>query len=294
VLHALDEAVSAMRALSAHHFRRCRAALPAARAYSAEVGGALAETGVRDEPPLSAAPGLLLVSSDLGLCGDYDTRLAQAALDERRRLGEGPLFVVGRRTRSALAGAGVETTRRYDAPTSVDALPRLLLALAQDLLDDLAARRIGSLTVVSARFEGAGRFCPPRTSVLPVGPGATPEPPLALRYGSRSRLVAVAVREFLYTTLHEILLDALASEHGMRLLAAEAARRWIGEASERVRRRLRALGRETATQEVLDIVAGARASRGRAPGGRYRADVRDGGGAGRGGGIVAGIVSPFA
>ena len=72
-------------------------------------------------------------------------------------------------------------------------------------------------------------------------------------------MTAVAVREFLYTTLHELLLDSLASEHGMRLLAAESARQWLDETSETVRRQLSASRREATTQEVLDIVAGARA-----------------------------------
>jgi F0F1-type ATP synthase gamma subunit len=71
-------------------------------------------------------------------------------------------------------------------------------------------------------------------------------------------LAAVAVREFLYTTLHELLLDSLASEHGMRLLAAESARQWLDETSETVRRQLAASRRESTTQEVLDIVAGSR------------------------------------
>jgi len=56
------------------------------------------------------------------------------------------------------------------------------------------------------------------------------------------------------------LLDSLASEHGMRLLAAESARQWIDETKDSVHRQLTACRREAATQEVLDIVAGARPS----------------------------------
>jgi F0F1-type ATP synthase gamma subunit len=69
------------------------------------------------------------------------------------------------------------------------------------------------------------------------------------------------VREFLYTTLHELLLDSLASEHGMRLLATESARQWLDEASASIRRDLAASHREATTQEVLDIIAGSRPRR---------------------------------
>ena len=80
-------------------------------------------------------------------------------------------------------------------------------------------------------------------------------------YITPDHLAAVAVREFLYISLYEVLLDALASEHGMRLTATEAALQWIDTTSERTARQLTASRSETATQEVLDIVAGAKARR---------------------------------
>ena len=257
-LSTLEEAVSAMRSLSAHYFRLSRQALPAARAYRDEIERALAEVNVRQGMDLAAPPGLLLIVSDLGLCGDYNTRLVQTAVEQYRREGEGSLYCVGRRPRAILAKYGIKPKRVYHAPASVDGLPSLLLQVAQDMLDDFLRKEIGRLYVVSARFEGAGRFRPVVTQVLPVRPRRPVQPLRATVYQSHRRLAAVAVREFLYTTLHELLLDSLASEHGMRLLAAESARQWLDETSETVRRQLSASRREATTQEVLDIVAGSR------------------------------------
>jgi ATP synthase len=96
-------------------------------------------------------------------------------------------------------------------------------------------------------------------------PSSPPPPTKPLRptpYQSGEHLVSVAVREFLYTTLYEILLDSLASEHGMRLLAAESARQWLDETAETTHRQLASSRREATTQEVLDIVAGAKSNRG--------------------------------
>jgi F-type H+-transporting ATPase subunit gamma len=257
-LRTLNEAVSAMRSLSAHHFRLSRQALPAARAYREEIENALAEVGVSHEMNFAAPPGLLLIVSDLGLCGDYNTRLVQTAVQEYGQESQGPLYCVGRRPRAVLARNDIKPQSLYHAPASVDGLPGLLFQVAQDILDDFLQGVIGSLFVVSARFEGAGRFSPVVTRVLPIRPSRPAEPLRPTNYQSSRRLAAVAVREFLYTTLHEILLDSLASEHGMRLLAAESARQWLDEASETVRRQLFATRREATTQEVLDIVAGSR------------------------------------
>jgi F-type H+-transporting ATPase subunit gamma len=257
-LHALNEAVSAMRSLSAHHFRLSRQALPAARAYRDEIESALADAGVSQAPAFAAPPGLLLIVSDLGLCGDYNTQLVQTVVQERRQQGAGPVYCVGRRPRAVLARYEITPQRQYHAATSVDGLPNLLLQLAQDILDDFVQRVIGSLFVVSARFEGAGRFSPVVTRVLPIRPARHAEPLHPTHYQSAAWLAAVAVREFLYTTLYELLLDSLASEHGMRLVAVEGARQWLDETTEGVRRQLAATRREATTQEVLDIVAGAR------------------------------------
>jgi F-type H+-transporting ATPase subunit gamma len=263
-LGTLNDAVSALKSLSAHHFRLCRQALTPARAYRDAVETAVVEVGLRQETDFHAPPGLLLIVSDLGLCGDYNLRLVQRAVEESRHEPRCLFYCVGKRPRATLERAGIVPRRTYPTPTSVDGLPHLLLQLAQDLLDDFAQHTIGSLFAVSARFEGAGHFSPVLTRVLPIRPALPSGPSGPFRpvpYQSPHRLAAVAVRELLYTALYEIILDALASEHGMRLMAAEAARQWLDDAAEGARRQLAAVRREATTQELLDVVAGAKAGR---------------------------------
>jgi F0F1-type ATP synthase gamma subunit len=79
-------------------------------------------------------------------------------------------------------------------------------------------------------------------------------------------MTAAVVREYLYITLYDLLIDALAAEHSARLVATEAAEQWLTERSHRVRRQLVATRREATTQEVLEIATGARARRIRAGG----------------------------
>ena len=73
VLGTLHEAVNALRSLSAHHFRSARAALPAARAYRAEIESVMGVLpgATLSEVPGGAPPAIVLVAADLGLCGDY-------------------------------------------------------------------------------------------------------------------------------------------------------------------------------------------------------------------------------
>lgn len=255
-LRTLHDAVSAMRSLAAHHFRLVRQTLPAAREYRAEIEGIIAEIGIRQPLRPGVAGGLLVVASDLGLCGDYNSRLAQAAIREREQRQLGAVYSIGRRIRPALSRAGVAAERSYDAPSSLEGLSRLLLKLAQDVLEDFTSGRIGSLYLVAARFGGVGHFEPVCTRLLPIEPVRPAAPFRRSPYVTADHLAAVAVRELLYISLHEVLLDALASEHGMRLTAAEAALEWLDRTAAQTARHLSASRSEAATQELLDIIAG--------------------------------------
>lgn len=257
-LAALRDAVGAMRSLSAHHFRRARHALAAARQYRGEMNTVIAEIGIHQPLHVGVPAGLLVIASDLGLCGDYNSRLSQLAAAEANSHAVQTVYSVGRRARAALAKCSLAPSRTYDAPASLEGLSRLLLGLAQDVLEDYLALRIGSLHVVSAGFEGAGHFTPLSARVLPIEPVAGARPLRRSPYIDSVHLTTVAVREFLYITLYEILLDALAAEHGMRLMAAESALEWLDNTATTTSRRLTNARSEAATQELLDIVSGGR------------------------------------
>jgi F-type H+-transporting ATPase subunit gamma len=261
VLGTLHEAVSALRSLSAHHFRAARAALPAARAYRGEVEATLGVLPGLLPPETEGPPAIVLVAADLGLCGDYAARLAAEAAAARRALGPGLLWCVGERAVRPLARAGLAPDRVWAGAASTSALPRLLVPLVNEIVAALGAGRIGPLLLVAARFEGAGRFRPVRVALLPVRPPAEAPSLRPSPYARPAHLAAVVVREFLYVALHETLLDALAAEHGKRLLVAESARSWLDERMQATMQQLRAVRREATTQEVLEVAAGARVLR---------------------------------
>lgn len=247
-----------MRALSAHHFRRARQSLAAARLYRGEMDTVIAEIGIHQPLHVGVPAGLLVIASDLGLCGDYNSRLSQLAVSEARRHAVQTVYSVGRRARGNLAKSSLIPFRTYDAPASLEGLSKVLLGLAQDVLDDYLELRIGSLHVVSAGFDGVGHFSPLSARVLPIEPVSGEQPLARSPYVSSNHLTSIAVREFLYITLYEMLLDSLTAEHGMRLMAAENALEWLDNTAVNTSRQLTSTRSESATQELLDIVAGRR------------------------------------
>lgn len=257
-LATLQDAVGAMRSLSAHHFRRARQSLQAARKYRSEMETIVAKIGINQQRHVGPPGGLLVVASDLGLCGDYNSRLSHLAVAESHKHAASTVYSVGRRVRGSLAKHALVPTRSYDAPASLEGLSLLLLGLSQDVLDDYNSRKIGKLYVVSASFGGVGHFDPVSMRVLPIEPINSTSITGGSQYVDSNVLLGVAVREFLYITLYTILLDALAAEQGMRLMAAESAIEWLDSTAIATEHRLLSARSEAATQELLDIVAGGR------------------------------------
>lgn len=260
-LETLSEAVSAMKSLAAHHFRKSRDALPAAHAYREAIGQVVAAINPARPEESATTSGVLLVASDLGLCGGYNARLTQAAIEHCRQSVVKRLYCVGQRPLNGLKLAELTVSHQYHAPSSVAGLTELLLQLGQDLLEDYLSGTFDRLEVISARFDGVGEFAPVTTTVLPIEQEAVETPLHPSTYVSERHLAAVAIREYLYIRLFQTLLDSLASEHGARLIATQAAGEWLSTRTEMSRRQLASLRREATTQEVLEIAASVRHGR---------------------------------
>jgi F-type H+-transporting ATPase subunit gamma len=261
-LRALGEAIGAMKSLSAHHFRATRAAVEPARAYRDGVERIVGWSGASLAAGNGAA-GLVVIGSELGLCGGYNARLVAAAAARRRELGDGPTLCVGRRAAALLGRRGVAVTSSFGGPSSVDGITAVLLELAEEMLTLYATDDLASFDIVSSRFAGVGTASPEAVRLLPItarGAGGRRR----ARYVDSEQLISSVIREHLYITLFELLLDALASEHGARLAATQSAESWLDERIERLQRQLMANRRETSTQEVIEIASGAR-NRGRRP-----------------------------
>jgi len=260
-LHTLEEAVNALRSMSAQHFRRARALLPSVRAYHDEVQAILGVLEPVRNTPAShnhEAAGIVLIAADLGLCGDYATSLVRETVAARTQLGGGPLFCLGRRALAQLERAGLQPDRLHPSPASVGAIPHLLFPLVDEIVDMAKLGQLDSLTLVAAHFEGAGSYRPLQVRVLPVGPSPDQPKLQASPYCGSEHLQDVVIREYLYAVLFEALLGALASEHGKRLVIAESARTWLAERIERTHRLVAEIRREQSTQEVLEVANAAR------------------------------------
>ena len=271
-----------MELVSTSKLKRAQDRVVAARPYAAalaEVIGDLVTPDLaerfpllrRPAPPSKGGPAraaLLLVTSNRGLCGGFNSNLIKEA---RRRIEaletQGytvDLHLVGKKGIGFFKylGRAIATQRVDigDRPTANHAAE-----LVEGLIADYAAGRMASLEVVYAKFVSPLTTPPTTLRVLPV------EPPARKRGGVQAdyilkpgadqileQLLPLYVRNQVYRGL----VETAAAEHGARRTAMKNATDNAGEIYEILKRTYNRQRQAAITQEIAEIVGGAAALEG--------------------------------
>jgi F-type H+-transporting ATPase subunit gamma len=257
-LENLLDAVSAMKSISAHHLRAARRELEPVRDYKQGVDSAVDQACVELPPGGSGDCGLVVVGAELGLCGGYNAQVAETAIRARSEHGEGPTFCAGNRVATILKRRALQPARSYAMPSGVAGITNLLLKLTEHVLVAYFEQGLSRVDLVAARFQGVGDFDVQVSPLLPITPPESTPASVRHDYVSAAHIAEVAVRELLYITLYAQLIEAMASEHGARLVATQSAEKWLEERTSRVDRQLTAAKREATTQEAIEIASGVR------------------------------------
>jgi F-type H+-transporting ATPase subunit gamma len=279
----------AVKLVSAARLRRAQEALTNALPYSQALArvadSLLASEGISVGPVEGAEKRSLLVvvTSDRGQCGGYNSNLLRKAEETMREIaGRGlttELFVVGRK--------GVDHFKRTRAPIAisrVDNVPRLAtIALARDItakiLTDYRSGAIDEAGVCYTKFRSAISQKPVYERLLPVKPpgdagvkeGSAVEAEISkadaakidyLVEPSRAELVPVVLRGYLEAAIYHALLEAEASEQGSRMTAMDAATNNAIEMISSYTLEMNRARQAQITRELMDIVGGAEALRG--------------------------------
>jgi F-type H+-transporting ATPase subunit gamma len=271
-----------MELVSTSKLKRAQDRVVAARPYAsalAEVIGDLVTPDLaerfpllrRPAPPSKGGPAraaLLLVTSNRGLCGGFNSNLIKEA---RRRIealeAQGytvDLHLVGKKGIGFFKYLGrTIATQRVDIGDRPAA--NHAAELVEGLIADYAAGRLASLEVVYAKFVSPLTTPPTTLRVLPV------EPPARKRGGVQAdyilkpgadqileQLLPLYVRNQVYRGL----VETAAAEHGARRTAMKNATDNAGEIYEILKRTYNRQRQAAITQEIAEIVGGAAALEG--------------------------------
>ena len=253
----LSELVGALRSMAASRAREAQDASQGTKHYAAIVERAIREIAPLDGqgPPQGPASAILLViASENGFVGGFNTHLLDRALAERRP-GE-RLIVVGRRGQIAAAERDVDPDDALAMSSRRDGVTPLARRVAKRIAG------ASSVRLVSARWESGANH---RIEVRQVLPLDLPQGDLTSRLDAPlhhlppGELLDGLAQEYLFAEIADALMESLASENAARLRTMDAASRNIDDRLEKLQREERAARQEQTTSDMLDVVTGAEA-----------------------------------
>jgi F-type H+-transporting ATPase subunit gamma len=261
-LGELSELVGALRSMAAARAREAKEASEGTKHYRSIIERAIRETsplldpGPRSRGDASEAHAavLLVVTSENGFVGGFNSRLIDKAL-EVRKPGE-RLFIVGRRGQITASERNVEADADFAMASRRDGVTALARRVGRRVTKAAAAR------IVFARPGSARAFEIDVRRVLPLDvPHASGADPLdaPLHHLPASELFDGLASEYLFAEIADALMASLASENATRLHTMDAASRNIDDRLEKLVRDERAARQEKTTSDMLDVVTGAEA-----------------------------------
>jgi len=258
----------AMKLVSAAKLARAQQAITATRPYASELGTTIKTISalVKDysheflvEKPENKQAICLVISSDKGLCGAYNSSLAKAVkkfIAENEDL-DLKFVYIGKKVKGMISkevNSGETFTFPGLEPTIDD-----MRKVADTLSRQFAVGEVGKVFVAYNNFKSAMSFDSLVTQTLPMSlPEEEKEKlqadyPFDFKYDPSSEdILDTIIPEAYLTTLYTCVLDAQASEHGSRMSSQNCK-----EMVQKLTLKANKLRQAAITTELIEVVSGA-------------------------------------
>jgi len=248
-----------MKTVSSIRLRRAEQRLFRARPYHSKLAELVSHLGAvtQAHPFLQARPvaktGLMLVTSDRGLCGGYNAAAVRTALAAGAPV-DTLAIAVGRRGSVHLRLQGYQIVDQM----ALGGSPRVaeISALADRVGQRYLDGEIDRLVVVYTQFLGGTRTKVRADTVLPVQP-APAAPADVIFEPEPAAMLPSLMRRYLQNEILAAVLESATSEHAARVAAMTAASDNAEEMIQRLTLDYNKARQSAITKELIEIVSGA-------------------------------------
>lgn len=207
---------------------------------------------------------LLVVSSDKGLCGSYNSQLYKKVKKFLATTTEEiEVVFIGKKVRDLLARDGVKGGKTFtyekQEPTLAEAK-----AISGELADMFKAGEVGRVYIAYNSFQSAIEFHSNVDQILPLATEESEKEKLSEEFPfdflyepSAEEILEELIPEVLNTTVYTNLMDAIAAEHGSRMTSMENASKNCKEMIRKVTLKMNKLRQAAITTELIEVVSGA-------------------------------------
>lgn len=215
--------------------------------------------------------GILLVTSDRGLCGSFNSNMIHTALKlAKSKKAEGlevKFYCIGKKARDAVKKTEFEIVEAYaDKMTDFDF--NLASTIGNKVIDAYLSLELDEVHLVFGEFKSVARQVPVELSLLPMssdsGEGAEEEGAKSdyIYEPSVEGLLAELLPRFVKVQVYRGLLDSSASEHAARMAAMDNASKACDDMTESLTLIYNKTRQASITNDLMDIVGGAEALKG--------------------------------
>lgn len=207
---------------------------------------------------------VLVISSDKGLCGGYNSSLAKTI---RRFVAEKKdedlkFFYIGKKTRD-LIQKEVNSGKTFTF-AKIDPSYEEVRKIADELGNMFIQGEVGKVYVAYNSFISAIAFDSKVRQLLPMQVSAADKETIKSKYPydfkyepGAEQILDTLVPEVYLTTVYTCVLDAIASEHGSRMNAMENASKNCKEMIKKLTLKMNKLRQARITTELIEVVSGA-------------------------------------
>jgi len=258
----------AMKMVSAAKLRRAQENVVAARPYAKKLGEVLARlTAISDADasPLQEKREaknalLLVVTSDRGLCGGFNTNLCKAAdrfvNENKAKYASLSVMTIGRKgfeylkNRQKVYKNQVGVLNKFTYQTAA--------LLAKEVIDGFLAEEYDEVFLIYNAFRSVMAQDITLEPLLPVAPAASEElPPVYIYEPDKEALLNELLPKNVEVQIYRSMLESTAAEHGARMTAMDSASKNADEMIGKLTLQYNRARQAAITTELIEIISGA-------------------------------------
>jgi F-type H+-transporting ATPase subunit gamma len=280
-INSTQQITKAMKMVAAAKLRRAQDNITQLRPYAQKLGQMLSTVSAGAETALESPYKqvrnidrvlLIVITSDRGLCGAFNTNAIKAALSliedkyaSQARSGNVEIMAIGKKGAEAFQRRGFKVNSNY-----VDTFSSLnfahVRAAAEEAMNGFVNGNYDVVEIVYNEFKNAAvqvvrtEQMLPIVSAAPVNQAAVASS--AVNYifePSEEEIITELIPKTLKIQLYKGVLDSNAAEHGARMTAMDKATENAGELLKALRLVYNRTRQAAITTEILEIVGGAEA-----------------------------------
>ena len=263
-----EQITKAMKMVAASRLRRAQEAIQASRPYAHKMLEVLSSLALRTNPqahPLLATRepkkvDLLVVTSDRGLCGAFNSniiRRAEAFIREHPDW-EFTLHLVGRKANDYFKRRDYEI-RKVSLNVLSDISFSHAVAIGNDMVENYLGEEFDQVYMVYNEFKSAMQQTVIVEQLLPIKPMDITEEVNTVEYSfepSEEVLLEELLPRHINTQVYRVFLESVASEHGARMTAMEAASKNAEEMIDKLTILYNRTRQAAITTELIEVVSG--------------------------------------